>query len=196
MVWPWTMARETPELSFYWDIFWPALIYAFQILRALILHLSRLSSVADCSGISQCADRQEEGQQNWTSNDQGQLHLRSLIFCSFSSAPLLTAPVFSVWVEGGCYGSGKYLCWFAKQMPVYTCGVKCWKDFMMKAAELCSARFLSNSTFNYILSSLNMNLPRTKRIWVSLVSHNNCKFWFLYLICVARFPSLKSIELL
>lgn len=120
MVWPWTMACETPELSFYWGIFWPALIDAFQISWALILHLSWLSSVADCGGISQCTNRQEEGQQNWTSNDQGQLHLRSLIFCSLSSAPLLTAHVFSVRVEGGCCRSGKYLCWFAKRMPVYT----------------------------------------------------------------------------
>lgn len=70
-----------------------------------------LSSVTDFSGISQCANQQEEGQQNWTSNDQGQLHLRSLILCSLASAPLLiTAHVFPVEWKG--------LLWVWKIIPV------------------------------------------------------------------------------
>lgn len=67
MLWPWTTACEIPELNLYRGVFWPALMYAYQILWAFILHLSQLFSVTDFSGISQCADQQEEGQQNWTS---------------------------------------------------------------------------------------------------------------------------------
>lgn len=105
MVWPRMMACEIPELNFYWGVFWPAFIYAYQIFWGLILHLSQLSSVTDFSGISQCANQQEEGRQNWTSNDQGQLHLRSLILCSLSSAPLLiTARVFPVEWKGATVG--------------------------------------------------------------------------------------------
>lgn len=67
MAWLRTIACEIPELNLYQGVFWPALIYAYQIFWAFIVHLSQLFSVTDFSGISQCADQQEEGQQNWTS---------------------------------------------------------------------------------------------------------------------------------
>lgn len=101
MVWPWTMACEIPALNLYQGVFWPALIYAYQISWAFILHLSQLFSVTDFSGISQCADQQEGGAAELDFSDQGQLHLRSLTLCSLSSAPLLiTAHVFPAECKG------------------------------------------------------------------------------------------------
>ena len=197
MVCPRRMACEIPEWNFCWGVFWPALSHR-KFSGPLLCIFLDLSSVTDFSGISQYANQQEEGQQNWTSDDQGQLHLRSLVLCSLATAPLLiTAHVFPVEWKWVCCGSGKlHLCWFAKQMYYMweVCGVKCWRDFMIKAAKFCSSRFVFNNIFNV---SLNINLPGTKRIWVSLVPQNNCEFWLFYLICcVARFSALKSIELL
>lgn len=103
------LACDVPEANClaFLGVFWPALIHAYQFFWALILHLSWLPSVRDFSGISQCANQQEEGQQNWTSNDQGLLRLRSLIFCSLASAPLsLTAHIMPVEWKGAV-GSGK-----------------------------------------------------------------------------------------
>lgn len=85
-----------------------------------------LSSVTDFSGISHCANQQEEGQQNWISNDQGQLHLRSLILCSLASAPLLiTAHVFPVEWKGATVGLENYTCVIRKANVLYMGNLWC-----------------------------------------------------------------------
>lgn len=166
---------------------------------ALILHLSWLSSVTNFSGISQCANQQEEGQQNWTSNDQGQLHLRSLILCSLASAPLLlTAHIFPVeWkgavgVENDSFVISQSECiLFGKSVLLNAKEILWWKKLSFVVVDLFTI-----TCCNYIPSSLNNNLFTPKRTWVSLVPQNKCKFkLFYFTCCVTRLPSLESMQL-
>lgn len=122
-----------------------------QIFWAFILHLFWLSSVTDFSGISQCANQQEEGQQNWTSNDQGQLHMRSLELCSLSSAPLLiTACVFPVEWKGASVGLENYTCVdlqskcviYGKSMVLNAKKILWWKLLSFVVLDLFSTTYL------------------------------------------------------
>lgn len=81
----------------------------------------------------------KRGSRNWTSNDQGQLHLRSLILCSLASAPLLiTAHVFPVEWKGATVGLENYTC-VDSQSKCIICG----KSVVLNAKKILLWKLLS-----------------------------------------------------